>query len=38
VVDGKLETSRQPSDIPAFVRESLKVLQGAPVGSGNHSR
>lgn len=38
VVDGKLVTSRQPSDIPAFVRESLKVLQGAPVGSGTPSR
>lgn len=32
VVDGNLVTSRQPSDIPAFVRESLKVLEKAPVG------
>jgi protease I len=32
VVDGNLVTSRQPSDIPAFIRESLKVLEqvGAP--------
>jgi protease I len=32
VVDGNLVTSRQPSDIPAFVRESLKLLEKAPVG------
>ena len=32
VVDRNLVTSRQPSDIPAFIRESLKVLQAAPVG------
>lgn len=31
VVDGNLVTSRQPSDIPAFVRESLKLLERAPV-------
>ena len=32
VVDRNLVTSRQPSDIPAFIRESLKVLEqvGAP--------
>ena len=30
VVDGNLVTSRQPSDIPAFIRESLKVLEAAP--------
>jgi protease I len=30
VVDGNLVTSRQPSDIPAFIRESLKVLQQVP--------
>jgi protease I len=30
VVDGNLVTSRQPSDIPAFSRESLKVLAAAP--------
>ena len=30
VVDGNLVTSRQPSDIPAFVRESLKQLEKAP--------
>jgi protease I len=34
VVDGKLVTSRQPSDLPAFIRESLRVLEGAPVESG----
>ena len=30
VVDGNLVTSRQPSDIPAFIRESLKVVDQAP--------
>jgi protease I len=30
-VDGNLVTSRQPSDIPAFVRESLKLMQSAAV-------
>ena len=30
VVDGNLVTSRQPSDIPAFIRESLKVLDRVP--------
>jgi protease I len=30
VVDGNLVTSRQPSDIPAFIRESLKVLEQLP--------
>jgi protease I len=29
VVDGNLVTSRKPSDIPAFIRESLKVLDAA---------
>ncbi len=33
VVDKNLVTSRQPSDIPAFIRESLKVLDKVPVGS-----
>jgi protease I len=28
VVDGKLVTSRDPGDLPAFVREMLKVAQG----------
>jgi protease I len=28
VVDGKLVTSRDPGDLPAFVRETLKVAQG----------
>jgi len=28
IVDGNLVTSRQPSDIPAFIRESLKLLEG----------
>jgi len=27
VVDGNLVTSRQPADIPAFIRESLKLLE-----------
>jgi protease I len=26
VVDGKLVTSRQPSDLPAFMRETIKLL------------
>ena len=30
VVDKNLVTSRQPSDIPAFVRESLKMLEKVP--------
>ena len=30
VVDGNLVTSRQPGDIPAFNRESLKLLQRVP--------
>lgn len=30
VVDGNLVTSRQPSDIPAFIRESLKLLENVP--------
>jgi protease I len=27
VVDRNLVTSRQPSDIPAFIRESMKLLE-----------
>lgn len=30
VVDRNLVTSRQPSDIPAFIKESLKLLQQVP--------
>lgn len=30
VVDRNLVTSRQPADIPAFIREGLKVLGSAP--------
>ena len=33
VVDKNLVTSRQPSDIPAFIRESTKLLEKVPVGS-----
>ena len=33
VVDKNLVTSRQPSDIPAFIRESIKLLEKVPVGS-----
>src|SRR5438309_5373933 len=33
VVDKNLITSRQPSDIPAFIRESLKLLEKVPVAS-----
>jgi protease I len=28
VVDGNLVTSRQPSDLPAFMRETMKMLKG----------
>ena len=30
VVDRNLVTSRQPSDIPAFITESLKLLEHVP--------
>jgi protease I len=33
VVDKNLVTSRQPSDIPAFIRESMKLIEKVPVGS-----
>jgi protease I len=33
VVDKNLVTSRQPGDIPAFIRESTKVLEKVPVGT-----
>ncbi len=29
VVDGNLVTSRQPSDLPAFLRETMKILKGS---------
>lgn len=29
VVDGNLVTSRQPSDLPAFMRETMKLARGA---------
>lgn len=32
VVDGNLVTSRQPDDIPAFIRESLRLLERVPAG------
>lgn len=32
VVDGNLVTSRKPDDIPAFIRESSKLLEKVPVG------
>jgi protease I len=32
VVDRNLVTSRQPSDIPAFIQESLKLLEHVPAG------
>ncbi len=28
VVDGNLVTSRQPSDLPAFMRETMKLVRG----------
>jgi protease I len=30
IVDGNLVTSRQPSDLPAFMRETMKMLKKAP--------
>ena len=33
VVDKNLVTSRKPADIPAFIRESLKVLEKVPIGA-----
>lgn len=33
VVDGNLVTSRKPADIPAFIRESLKLLEKVPIGT-----
>ena len=33
VVDRNLVTSRMPADIPAFIRESLKVLEAVPARS-----
>ena len=32
-VDGNLVTARKPDDIPAFNRESLKILEKVPIGS-----
>jgi len=29
VVDGNLVTSRQPSDLPAFMRETMNMLERA---------
>jgi protease I len=33
IVDKNLVTSRKPDDIPAFIRESNKILEKVPVGS-----
>ena len=33
VVDKNLITSRKPADIPAFIREALKLLEKVPVGA-----
>ena len=30
VVDGNIVTSRKPDDLPAFCRESIKVLASVP--------
>jgi protease I len=32
-VDGNLVTSRKPDDIPAFNRESLKIMEKVPIAS-----
>lgn len=34
IVDGNLVTSRQPSDLPAFMREVMKLARGLREGSG----
>jgi len=31
IVDGNLVTSRQPSDLPSFLRETMKKIKGTPV-------
>jgi protease I len=36
VVDGNLVTSRQPSDIPAFVQRSLELMQGGAEAHAAH--
>ena len=33
VVDRNLVTARQPQDLPAFIREGLRVLQGVPAAT-----
>ena len=33
VVDGNIVTSRQPADLPAFLRETLKKLRESQIGS-----
>jgi protease I len=33
VVDRNLVTSRKPADLPAFIRESMKLMEKVPVGS-----
>jgi protease I len=33
VVDGNLITSRQPADLPAFIREGLRLLEKVPAAS-----
>jgi protease I len=38
VVDGKLVTSRQPSDIPAFNREMVRVFAGAGAAAAHSKR
>jgi protease I len=38
VVDGNLVTSRQPSDLPAFMRETIKMLKGAQKGKQQPAR
>jgi protease I len=34
VVDGNLVTSRKPDDVPAFIRESMKLANAVPAGNG----
>jgi len=37
VVDGNLVTSRRPEDLPAFMRETLRLLRGRAAAAGQHS-
>jgi protease I len=38
VVDGNLVTSRQPSDLPAFMRETMKMMEQKKTGPGTRDQ